>query len=202
MTIFSLSIPSYGAMDPTAAEFFIAVLHSGLVLSMASVFTAIYVNGENKNGFIRNIAGRVHFRGKIFLSKILPILAINTAMFAIHYIFTAIYFAVGKRNLNLLVTNDNAKAIAFQFLLHFAFLCLTAMITTVTRRTVFPALVSVLPVLGDIRISEYTLIANIRADYIPFWIVENPGAVVCVAVGYIVVSIAIGVLFMNKSDVK
>ena len=59
------------------------------LLPLVSIFVALFVNGENKSGYIKSVAVQLPGRGKLAISKVI-IAAIQTAVIMLAY--TIIYF--------------------------------------------------------------------------------------------------------------
>lgn len=50
-------------------------MQSGLMAILCVIFAALFANADQKNGFIKNIAGQFPWRGKLILSKFIAIAA-------------------------------------------------------------------------------------------------------------------------------
>lgn len=54
---------------PAFTEYLCADLRSGLILIILAIFPVLFVNSEEKSGFVKNIAGQTKRREWIYLSK-------------------------------------------------------------------------------------------------------------------------------------
>lgn len=119
------------------AEFTIVALKSSLTLILITIFTAMFVNAENKNGYIKNIAGQVGLKGKLIFAKLPAIFIFNVIIFALTYLTNAIAVQLIIGNADVSITSDNLKLLLVALLLHFAFSCLIMLLTTWTRSNAF-----------------------------------------------------------------
>lgn len=207
--------------DINVADFFIVLLQSGSLLLVGTFFTAIFMNRENKNGFIKNIAGRVRYKGVLFLSKLPAVLIFNVLLMIIFYILSALFIRIIMGNITLDVSLTQIKLIAIQLLLHFAFSVVVAMFTTVSRSTAFSstlgavfcmgigsliwtainAIVKSLDISDDFFVNKYTIVYNIQQVGRNFDF-DNTARVLIVAAAFIVVSGVLSVITMNRRDVR
>lgn len=207
--------------DVNVVEFFIIMLKSGSIILVLTFFAAMFVNGDNKHGFIKNIAGQMHFKGNLFLSKLPAVLIFNVMLFTLNYFFTLIFVKciIGKIDLSL--SKTAVKAILLQLMLHFAFSCVVAMFAAVTKSTAFSATVGTIFCCGagsiiwvfinmvverlniaeDFIINNYTLVYNIQQIGLDFNF-ENTLRIITVAAVFVALSSIISVIAMNRRDVK
>lgn len=206
--------------DVNIAEYLITTLRSGVVLLFLTFFTAMFVNGENKHGFVKNIAGRMSFRGNLFLSKLPAIFMFEAVLFAVNYVFCILFVKMIIGNIDLSISKTAVKALLLQLILHFAFSCVVAMAAAVTRSTAFSATMGTVFCTGvgsllwifinmliekwniakDFIINDYTLVYNIQKVGLNFDF-KNTLRIVIVAVMFIAVSSIVSVLTINKRDI-
>lgn len=124
--------------NPVFLEYFHAYLASGILLTFLIIGSALYVNGESKCGFIKNIAGQTRHKSYIYIAKIIA-MAIYAAFFILfygllHYIglklFLPYHLSFGKEQLG-----QSAKLLLVTFLLYMAFVSAIALLVTLTRST-------------------------------------------------------------------
>lgn len=124
--------------NPVFLEYFHAYLASGMLLLFLIIGSALYVNGESKCGFIKNIAGQTRHKSYIYIAKIIA-MAIYAAFFILlygllHYIglklFLPYQLSFGKEHLA-----QSAKLLLVTFLLYMAFVSAIALLVTLTRST-------------------------------------------------------------------
>ena len=104
------------------------------LLILCVIFAPMFVNGEQKNGFIKNIAGQMHSRGKLVLSKLVAV-AVQVAVIFASYILTMT--VMGKLlwadKLVLDSFGEFARIIGIHYLLHFAMAVLVTALTVMLR---------------------------------------------------------------------
>lgn len=206
--------------DVNIAEYLITTLRSGVVLLFLTFFTAMFVNGENKHGFVKNIAGRMSFKGNLFLAKLPAIFVFEIMMFALYYVFLILFVKIIIGDIDLSVSKTAVKALLLQLVLHFAFACVVAMAAAVTRSTAFSAtmgtafcagmgtllwvfinmLVEKWNIAKDFIVNDYTLVYNIQQVGLSFDF-KNTSRIIIVAVMFIAVSSIISVVTINKRDI-
>lgn len=163
---------------PVFLEYFHAYLASGFMLLFLIIGCALYVNGESKCGYIKNIAGQTRHKSYIYISKIIT-MAIYTAFFMlfyglVHYIglklFLPYHFAFGKEYLS-----QSVKLFLVTFLLHTAFLSAIALLVTLFRSTSVGITVGLLANFGflslflpyleklfHVKIQKYLIMTNLQ----------------------------------------
>lgn len=120
------------------------LLKSGILMLVCGFFLPVYIHAEQKNGYIKNIAGQVPHRGQLAVSKFIAIAAAILLMFASFCLFSvlgALWF-LGDR-VQLEVTADLMQLLAIQYLLHLAFGTLIMFLSLITRSSVFSMAVGV-----------------------------------------------------------
>lgn len=224
----SLEVGIYVASDPEwlnaipAGDLVAAQISSGLLLLLVSVFTDIFVHGEQKNGFIKNIAGQFPGRGKLVLSKAV-VVGIQTL--AILLLFTAACITTGlvlwgdKMQFNNMT--EFIQYFGLQFLLHLGFGFMIMFFCTLTRTSGVGKAVGILISSGmvmplfslgnqlvrklaknsDFNIYRYLLDSNVKMLQIDS---VSELALQCVTVGavFIAVSVILSMLLMRKRDIK
>ena len=101
---------------------------------LCAIFPPIFVNGEQKNGYIKNIAGQLNNRGMLVLSKLVAVAVQVLIIFAV-FIFSAA--VMGKicwgDKLVFESVSDFAKVFGIHYLLHFSFASLVTALTILVR---------------------------------------------------------------------
>lgn len=105
-----------------------------LLLILCAIFPPIFVNGEQKNGFIKNIAGQWGSRGMLVLSKLFAV-AIQVLIIFMVFIFSAAIMGTicWSDRLVFESISDFAKIFGIHYLLHFAFASLVTALTILMR---------------------------------------------------------------------
>lgn len=102
---------------------------SRMLLIMVSVFVTLFVAAEQKNGFIKNIAGQFPQRGIIVIAKLVAVALQILIMFLTIILFTMIFsFIYWGNKIMLNSVNELLQVVATQYLLHFAFACLITLV--------------------------------------------------------------------------
>lgn len=113
-------------------------LRGCLLVVFIAIFVPLFVNAEQKRGYIKNIAGQIPRREMLALSK-LPAIAVQVLLlFAVFTIANLVSGAIIFRGrLTSGVTGAMFRALGMQYVLHVAWGCLIALLTMVTRSTAF-----------------------------------------------------------------
>ncbi len=102
---------------------------SKIILIMVSVFVTLFVAAEQKNGFIKNIAGQFPRRGILIIAKLVSVALQLFIMFLTFALFTLIFsFIYWGDKITLNSVSDLLQIVAIQYLLHFAFACLITLL--------------------------------------------------------------------------
>lgn len=126
------------AGDIPAGEFLAKDLQSGILLLLCSIFAALFVNAEQKNGYIKNIAGQIPSRSMLALSKFAGV-AVQTAVLLLVYLLSDLAF--GRVIFGERFVFESAGVllgtVAVQYLLHLAFEGVITLLCLLTRSTAF-----------------------------------------------------------------
>lgn len=187
---------------------------SGILMLFVAIFIPLFVVGEQKSGYIKNIGGQLAYRGQLALSKLVPvafeILLAFTVFTSATIIFSKIYmdkyFVMGKLSELLAVSG-------YHFLTHVAFGMFLTLIVLMLRgksgaivlgillsMDIFASLYAKLDGWLDFKVSEYLLSTNMKT------IVLDAGNKIVrqgiiVATVFLVVSLALSVLVLQKRDI-
>ncbi len=117
----------------------------GNLMILISVFVAMFVCSEQKNGFIKNIAGQQKFRGLIVISKIVTAAVQVAVLFASSIVFTIIVqLLLADDSFKYTVSGEFFAIVAIQYLVHFALAVLIIFICTFTRNSALSQVLGVL----------------------------------------------------------
>lgn len=203
------------------AEYTVILLQSSIYLILATIFTAVFVHSEYQNGYIKNIAGQIRFKGKLILAKLPALLLFNVIMFALVYLTSVLFVRIFIGTVDLSITVSMAKLILMQFLLHFAFCCVIMMLTSVTESKAIGIAVGLLCGGGistliwhginilvsqlfdnsTFDVGEYTIVQNVQLLGTSFDF-DNTAKILLVGSFFIVISIGIAMVVVNNRDVK
>lgn len=109
-----------------------------LLAILCVIFPPIFVNGEQKNGYIKNIAGQFHNRGMIVLSKLTTVAIQVLIIFTVFILSMAIMSKIcWSDKLVFESVNNFAKIFGLHYLLHFAFASLVTTLTILLKGSGF-----------------------------------------------------------------
>ncbi len=115
-----------------------AETQSGMLLILCAIFTAIFVNAEQKNGYIKNIAGLFPRREKLVLSKATAIAIQVLFMMAV---FTGVMiimgFALWGSDFYMGSVSKLLGFLAVQYGLHLGFSLVMMLLAVLTRSSAF-----------------------------------------------------------------
>lgn len=202
-------------------------LQGGLLLILCVIFVPIYVNAEQKNGYIKNVAGQLKNKGTLVLSKLV---AIALEVLTIFVVFTVVSAICGKIEFkDRFIFNDLAtsfKILTLQYLLYFAMSSIVMAITLICRSSavgITYGILSTMGVVGSIlyafttifnkylnlknfNIQDYTVgtcITQIGNTEISNIFANNVAIKsITVSVIFIVIPTIISMLCMQRRDVK
>lgn len=124
--------------DIEVGAFIMSELNSCLLIIFIAIFVPLFVNAEQKKGYIKNIAGQIPGREMLALSK-MPAVAVQVFLLAAVFLIAnlaaaAIFF---RERLVFDISLSWFRALGMQYVLHVAWGCLIALLTIVTRSTAF-----------------------------------------------------------------
>lgn len=197
-------------------------VQSGLTAILCVIFAALFANADQKNGYIKNIAGQFPGRAKLVLSKSL---VIAVQVFVILSVFcgtaAAFSFLFWGSKVYLASLPSLLKVFGVQYLLHSGTAALIMFFTVLTKSTAFGSTAGILICSGlttylysginqavsairpewNFDISNYMLESSIRLTGIDS---VSDVMVRGTAVGavFITLSIALAVITMKKRDIR
>lgn len=143
---------SWVGSDMGVGDILMSELRSCLLVVFIAIFVPLFVNAEQKRGYIKNIAGQIQRREMLALSK-LPAVAVQ--VFLLFVVFTianlvsvAIFF---RGRLTLELTGALFRTLGVQYVLHAAWGCLIALLAMVTRSTAFAMTTGILLASGIVQ---------------------------------------------------
>ncbi len=113
-------------------------LKSGLLAILCVIFVAIYTNAEQKNGYIKNIAGLFPNKEKLILSKIVIIgfqVFLMMAVFSITIVLTGVILWGNKFYMGSFV--QLLKYLGAQYLMHFGVALVIMFFAILTKSSAF-----------------------------------------------------------------
>lgn len=214
--------PEWANGEITFAEMVNVEFASCLMLILCVIFVPLFVGGEQKNGFIKNIAGQLPNRGMLVVSKLLIAALQVFLILSIHALSVGVAgrFYWGERFV-LGSISDFLTIFGLHYLLHFSFSAIVLMLTIVVKSTAFSMTFGILWSAG-IHMLLYTLI-NRALHYVKgfenfdisrYMVETNIGYVtsqlasgdrlriLLVGVMFAVVSAAVSMTVLQKCDIR
>lgn len=128
-------------------------LSGGFLLLFILIGAVLFFRGDEKDGFLKNIAGQTKYRHNIFFARLIAV-GIYTFTCMVCYMFVE-YFAFkigfimdGSINFGIKYLPEAIKIFALQYLLHMAFISGLLLITEVSRSTAAGLTIGLLGVMG------------------------------------------------------
>lgn len=144
-------------------------IQSGLIAVLCVIFAALFANADQKNGYIKNIAGQFPRRGKLILSKFTAIaIQIFMMLFAYAAVTAISGFAFWGDKVYMQSWITLAKVLGVQYLLHLGIAVLTMFFSILTRSTAFSTTAGLLICIG-VTAYLYAGINQIVSSINPSW---------------------------------
>ena len=144
-------------------------LQSGLTSILCVIFVALFANADQKNGFIKNIAGQFPRRGQLVFSKFV---AIAVHIFVLLVVFSAVTAAFGYifwgDKVYLASLLPFIKVLGVQYLLHLGLSTLMMFLTILTHSAAFGMTTGIL-ICSGMTAFLYSGINQIVANLRPSW---------------------------------
>lgn len=96
-------------------------ISGGIMLIFVTIFAVLFANGEQKSGYIKNIAGQVSNRGNLVLSKLLCLTVFVVTLMSLIFLFVAIGGIVNFGGMHVTWNAQLVQYLLTQTLLHLAF---------------------------------------------------------------------------------
>lgn len=141
-----------------AGELLAAQINGGILMILCAIFVVVFVSAEYKDGFIKNIAGQLPYRGMLIFPEVI-VIAVACALYFSAY-FGCIIAAGGIVFGNSFVAISVfaiIKLLTVQIILHWGFGCLILFFYILTESTMFSMLIGILMAFKVLNIL-YTLI--------------------------------------------
>lgn len=126
--------PEWVAGNLDVGEVATMELQSGLPLLLCILFTAVFVNAEQKNGYVKNIAGQFPNRGLPVLSKWLTV-AFWVLVLFVAFVATTVLsgFLLWGDRFNMGSVSEFLRVLGVQYLLHLGFASLILFLCILTK---------------------------------------------------------------------
>ena len=176
-------------------ELLSAQLSGGILMIFCTIFVTVFVSAEFKNGYLKNFAGQLPYRGMLILSKALAI-AIGLLLYFFTYagsvaIAGKLFFGDA---LAIMSVPDIIKLLAVQYAFHCGFGYIVLFFYLLRRSTVFSILAGIFASFG---IAEASAFHIGRGASLSAYM-----QVVVVGFVFAVVGIVFSVCVIEKRDIK
>lgn len=124
--------------DIGVGDMLLSEIQSCMILLFIAIFVPLFVNAEQKKGYIKNIAGQIPRREMLALSK-LPAVAVQVCLIFIVFCIThaAASGIILRDRLVFHIDGALLRVLVVQLLIHVSWGCLIAMFTMAARSTAF-----------------------------------------------------------------
>ncbi len=161
--------PEWVDGDIEAGELISTQVSSGLLVLLCVIFTAMFASAEQKNGYVKNIAGQLPNRGMLALSK-LAVLAVQLcfllAVFALVTALTGALLWGGRFYLGSVFSL--LRFLGVQYLLHLGFASVILFLSILSRSSAFSMVVGLLAGMGTL-VPIYSMVNKLVYDIQPDW---------------------------------
>lgn len=142
-------------------------MRSALLAILCVIFTALFINAEQKNGYIKNIAGQFPRREKLVASKFIAI-AFQIFLMMLVFIIGIIVsgFVLWGNRFYLGSSAQILRYLGSQYLLHLGFAALTMLLCMLTRSSAF-SMTSGILLCSGLAVPVYAVVNKIVSDMKP-----------------------------------
>lgn len=216
--IFGISvnpIVTEDGFDVSALGFLASDMGSGVILVFMVIATALFFTGEEKHGFVKNIAGQTGHKWSIYFSKLIVMIMYLAASLVLCLLADILGIALFSGNVSLTEGRlaDYMASIGTLALLYIAFISGVALLATVTKSNAMSISAGILLTMGVSKmlarlfymvtkcdIGEYIVMGNVSSVFVG---ASEQAFYTAAAVGicYIIVYNLVGSLWFTKRDV-
>lgn len=202
-------------------EIFVQNSQSGIFLLLVAIFAVLFVNGEQRTGYIKNIAGQVSNRGNLVLSKMISCLIFSAMLFIAAYLSNLLISQILLGYVSLGSFTDYLPIYAMQLFLHFAYGASMILIAVLSRSLVASIAIGVMAPMGissiicsfinmllgkagvseSFDISNFALTGNLNQLTIESSSGDFARAII-VSAAFLITSTALSMYIFKKRDIK
>ncbi len=159
--------------ESSLADIFTQTLSNGAFIMISIAFIAIFCNADRKNGAIKNMASRINKKEYLAVSKLLIVIVIYAVIFFGWYIVALISGKIMLGSyLNLSLSSEDIRVIAFQFVLHVAFGTVIMMLTIMAKNASIPITLGYITAGG--LLSVFYMLINLLIKLIAVKLLKKP----------------------------
>lgn len=160
---------------PPFLRFYTADLASGFLLIMLIIAVVLFVNGEDKSGFVKNIAGQTKNKYQLYLSKTIILAGytlLNMLAYGVgQYVTLKLYYP--NMVFGAALFSESLLLFGMDFLLYMAFVSGLIMLTSVFRNSAVGITAGMLTACGFGRIISGFVEKIFQLDINPYFIISN-----------------------------
>lgn len=195
--ISSNPIVTEGGFDISGLGFLVSDMGSGVILIFMVIATALFFTGEEKNGFVKNIAGQTRHKCNIYFSKLIVMLVylIISLVLCFFADILGITLFSGKFSLAEGRLADYMTSIGVLVLLHIAFISGIALLATVTKSNAMSISAGILLVMGVSRVFSKLVYMVTKCDITKYIVMGNLSVSVGASERAFYMAAAVGVIY-------
>ena len=126
----------------------IADVSGGMILVFLVIFTTLFINADDRHGYIKNIATQVKNKQQLVIPRMMVIAVYTILLFTIYAVSCGITYKICYPATDIGFSWGAIGFLAIQFVLGMAILSITALVTTLSRSTALGVTCGVLLVTG------------------------------------------------------
>ena len=161
--------PKWASGEIEIGDIFSIELSASLLALLCVIFSALFTNAEQKNGYIKNIAGQFPHRGELIASKLFAVAVQVLVMLLLFFITVVVSgYAFWGDKFYLGSMFSVLKVFGTQYLLHLGLSALIMFFCIFTRSTAFGITAGIL-ISSNMAAPIYMSINKFIADFNPHW---------------------------------
>ena len=129
------------------------------------IFVVLFANADFSSGFIKTIGGQIKRRSMLLWSKLISLFLYEILFFAVTFAGHVISEAIFFDKLNFANGPDFMRFMCVQFVMYYAVICFSVMVTTVSHSNMLGMVISLINVLGFFSVIALLLQNAIRAAF-------------------------------------
>ena len=129
--------------EETILDEYMGVIQNGFPIMFFGIFAAVFYNGDEKHGYIKNIVTQYKYRHAVLLPRLLSLAVYTAAVSLLNLLVMAIMLSCFYPGIGWGFRAETLGYIGLHFLLLMAFLFIVQFLTTLNRGTAIPVCFSV-----------------------------------------------------------
>lgn len=132
----------------TVFDNIIGDVSGGMLLVFLVIFTTLFINADDRHGYIKNIATQVKSKQQLVIPRMMVVAVYTILLFTIYAVVCGITYKICYPDTAIGFSWGAIGFFAIQFVLGMAILSITALVTTLSRSTALGVTTGVLLVTG------------------------------------------------------